>query len=872
MLVAFSSWSHARDVAEYGIGLSLVVAHLEQLEDRALLSVTIAPLSPPTATEGISTGTVVVAHFTDANPTPNITDFTATIHWGDGSTGTATSSNDGIVASGDGFDVQGSHTYSEEFTNHTFTVDVADLLGSVTQSNTNFNVADAELLGLATTSLSTLVNSYLAEGNTNDSADSNHGTAPNGVGYAPGISGQAFSFNGGNQFVSINRSVQDDFTLAGWIKTNANSLTGSQFFHGNGLIYADVPGEANDFGTAILNNKFAFGVGNPANTIQSTTSVTDGTWHFVTAVRNESAGSFQVYVNGALESMLSGLNTGPLDDPPDITLGGNTIDSRYYSGLLDNVQIYDQALSSAQVLALYTGSAPLLVDGTAGSYSINVVDDGGSSMTTLTGTAMVAFALSVPLSGSVYGNGNLVLTGNPGMNNSLTLTYDPDTSSVIVTSTSPITAGNGATQIDSTSISITQSLIIRHIQVDGTDAYDDTLVVDSSNGNPIPSGGLIFTGGTGGHDSLTVTGGSATTITHTFANANNGSVNIDGNVITYFDLEPINDNPSAMERIFTFTGGAETITVTDGTAMDGMTMIDSIMGESVYFINPTVSLTINAGGGDDTITVNVFDTSLLCALTINGNEGNDTVNLNGDITFASEKNLDLNLTNDASVGDVDVINVGSNANLILSGNGVAIISLTIIVNNKAPTVTLAVPSASITKGGPITYTVTDANFDAATLTTSDFVLNTSGTATGTLALSGSGNWRTLTISGITGDGALGTTLPAGLIADLVGNKNMSAAASSTFSVDNTPPTTAITASPSGTTTDLRPWKSGTGLPIQRRFKLCPTAGQSLSRSSLHRAAGEHSLRLFDLVQDEHGRGHPWSVCGFWPTCARDLRR
>jgi autotransporter-associated beta strand protein len=105
---------------------------------------TITSLTPPIAAEGIATGSVVVAHFTDANPTPDIAKYTATISWGDGNITIANSANGGIVANlGGGFNVLGNHTYSEEFTGHTFTVVVADSDGATaTASNNNFNVSD----------------------------------------------------------------------------------------------------------------------------------------------------------------------------------------------------------------------------------------------------------------------------------------------------------------------------------------------------------------------------------------------------------------------------------------------------------------------------------------------------------------------------------------------------------------------------------------------------------------------------------------------------------------------------------------------------------------------------------------------------------
>ena len=94
------------------------------------------------------------------------------------------------------------------------------------------------------------------------------------------------------------RQIQDDFTITAWINSSNNSRGGSDFYGGDGLIYADVPGLTNDFGTAILNNRFAFGTGGANDiTIQSTSTVTTGDWVYVAAVR---AGSIiSVYVNGA---------------------------------------------------------------------------------------------------------------------------------------------------------------------------------------------------------------------------------------------------------------------------------------------------------------------------------------------------------------------------------------------------------------------------------------------------------------------------------------------------------------------------------------------------------------------------------------------
>ncbi len=127
------------------------------------------------------------------------------------------------------------------------------------------------------------------------------------------------------------------------------------------------------------------------------------------------------------------------------------------------------------------------------------------------------------------------------------------------------------------------------------------------------------------------------------------------------------------------------------------------------------------------------------------------------------------------------------------------------IDNTAPTISIGIPSATITNSGPISYTVTyaDANFNTSTLAASNVTLNETGTASGTIAVSGTGLTRTVTISSITGDGSLGISIGAGTASDLAGNLAPAAGASATFTVDNTAPTISI-GTPSATITNSGP--------------------------------------------------------------------
>jgi hypothetical protein len=91
------------------------------------------------ATEGAAFSGVV-ASFADQYPSGPQSDFSAIIHWGDGSTSNATISPNGSA----GFNVVGTHIYAEEGT-YTLSVTINDIGGASATVSGTANVADAAL-------------------------------------------------------------------------------------------------------------------------------------------------------------------------------------------------------------------------------------------------------------------------------------------------------------------------------------------------------------------------------------------------------------------------------------------------------------------------------------------------------------------------------------------------------------------------------------------------------------------------------------------------------------------------------------------------------------------------------------------------------
>jgi len=191
-----------------------------------------------------------------------------------------------------------------------------------------------------------------------DTANSNDGSYVNGVLLnqpgAPAL-GKAASFDGIDDYVSTPRTVSTDFTLEAWVKTTAPSLTGSQSYEGNGLLWSDVGGAANDFAMAMLNNGLSFFTGNPDVTVTSAVAINDGAWHHLVATRTQ-GGSVEIFIDGVSQGTAT-TNNNPLNGNPSIMIGGNVLDGRYFAGLIDEVAYYPAVLSTARIRAHFRAGA-----------------------------------------------------------------------------------------------------------------------------------------------------------------------------------------------------------------------------------------------------------------------------------------------------------------------------------------------------------------------------------------------------------------------------------------------------------------------------------------------------------------------------------
>ncbi len=292
-----------------------------------------------------------------------------------------------------------------------------------------------------------------------------------------------------------------------------------------------------------------------------------------------------------------------------------------------------------------------------------------------------------------------------------------------------------------------------------------------------------------GADSITL---SANDITLNATGTADGTVSVTGS-----------GNTSRTVTISNITGdGSLGISLAASTASNLAGDLSAGAGPSATFtvgnIPPTISIgspskTITSSGPVTfTISYGACDSITLSAddVTLNKTASADgTVSISG--SGLSERTVTVsNITGDGTLG----ISIAQGTATDVAGNKTPAAgpSETFAVDNTPPVIEIGTPSASVTAAGPVTFKISYANASSISLTTDDITLNKTGTADGDVAVSGEGlNTRTVTISGITGDGTLGISLAVGTAQDELGNETPAAGPSDTFTVDNTPPTITI---------------------------------------------------------------------------------
>ncbi|MCI0747938.1 MAG: immunoglobulin domain-containing protein, partial [Verrucomicrobia subdivision 3 bacterium] len=320
---------------------------------------------------------------------------------------------------------------------------VGNTVGSVTSVVATLTVIAVPPGGYAAAVIASQPFAYWRLGETSgptafDYVGGNHGSYSNVVLGLPGaIAGDpdtAAGFNGTNSWVGTPVSLNglSNLTMIGWIRRNGPQDNRTGLFGQNDLV---------EFGY-INNDTIQAWVDNFNTAVNvSPNPIPDQQWGFVALTLNN--GTLTVQVNDGADGMTNLPSANPGTSTFRFNIGGGIFDTftangNWFDGRIDEVALYNRALSTSELNALYalgvpsgpviTCSTNIVAECTGGltpvSYTVTAVDSGGAPVP----------VVCVPASGSGFrvGQSNVVCTATDTSGLSASCTFQ-----VAVTDTTP---------------------------------------------------------------------------------------------------------------------------------------------------------------------------------------------------------------------------------------------------------------------------------------------------------------------------------------------------------------------------------------------------------------------------------------------------
>jgi hypothetical protein len=195
----------------------------------------------------------------------------------------------------------------------------------------------------------------------------NNGTLTNSPTKVIGKLGQGLSFDGVDDEVSIADQValrpgSGSWSVSVWAKPSNTSQN-------SGIVTKrQTSGAFEQWGVAVCGTDNCSASGKKITFIMreslsnhryfiTTSDVADGNWHHIVAVANSGANTLMFYIDGvAVAGSQTTSGSWPTIDNTDAMKIGSSNGSNYMNGLIDEVRLYNRALSASEITTLYNSS------------------------------------------------------------------------------------------------------------------------------------------------------------------------------------------------------------------------------------------------------------------------------------------------------------------------------------------------------------------------------------------------------------------------------------------------------------------------------------------------------------------------------------
>jgi hypothetical protein len=192
-----------------------------------------------------------------------------------------------------------------------------------------------------------------------DSRSNNHGTLQGGAAFANGKVGNAFGFDGVDDYVQTPINMTPQTTIEAWV--NPSILTGG-YTDGSfpGVTRRSIAGAAADFADfsiGLYGGKFGVLYRSPSGVaarLESNVVVQTGVWYHVSATIDGTTA--RLYVNGNLEA--SGTTAANYTPHSNFRIGSvSCCAGDNFGGLVDEIGVYNRALTATEISSIYSAGS-----------------------------------------------------------------------------------------------------------------------------------------------------------------------------------------------------------------------------------------------------------------------------------------------------------------------------------------------------------------------------------------------------------------------------------------------------------------------------------------------------------------------------------
>ncbi|MGC2063788.1 MAG: LamG domain-containing protein, partial [Thermodesulfovibrionales bacterium] len=208
-----------------------------------------------------------------------------------------------------------------------------------------------------------LVSWWSADGDANDSVDGNNGALMNSTTYGQGMVGPAFSFDGVDDFIEIPDSpalaIADAISIDAWFKTNT-LIHGAPIYNRRVAVANDLGGvslELNNYSTNTNTIGLNLFINGGWKTLYAPAeAITIGRWYHVAGTYNGTV--MRLYLDGIEVNSMAVNGPITIAGTPSVVIGRNVpTPSIFFNGLIDEVEIFNRALSDVEIAAIYNAGA-----------------------------------------------------------------------------------------------------------------------------------------------------------------------------------------------------------------------------------------------------------------------------------------------------------------------------------------------------------------------------------------------------------------------------------------------------------------------------------------------------------------------------------